>query len=166
MVGVTWQFRLGVCIPGNMWTSLAFSASGAALGSLAVTVGCVDRGERQQVRKNLVLRSFLTFFGWDLLLLLEPLFKLCVCVCTQSCPTLCNWMDYSLQGFSVHEISQARILEWLAMPFSRGSSRPRYLMCISCNGRWLVYQWATWEASLHWSIFNLQCCVSFRYTET
>ena len=43
----------------------------------------------------------------------------------QSCPTLCNPMDYSLLGSSVHDILQARILEWVAMPFSRGSSRPR-----------------------------------------
>ena len=41
---------------------------------------------------------------------------------TQSCLTLCNPMDYSLSGSSVHEILQARILEWVAMPSSRGSS--------------------------------------------
>ena len=40
----------------------------------------------------------------------------------QSSPTLCNPMDYSLPGSSVHGISQARILEWVAFPFSRGSS--------------------------------------------
>ena len=40
----------------------------------------------------------------------------------QSCPTLCNPMDYSLPGFSVHGILQARILECVANPFSRGSS--------------------------------------------
>ena len=38
----------------------------------------------------------------------------------QSCPTLCNTMDYT-----VHGILQARILEWVAIPFSRGSSQPR-----------------------------------------
>ena len=37
----------------------------------------------------------------------------------QSCPTLCNPMDCSPPGFSVHRIIQARILEWVAMPFSR-----------------------------------------------
>ena len=40
----------------------------------------------------------------------------------QSCPTLCDLMDYSLPGSSVHRILQARILEWVAMSFSRGSS--------------------------------------------
>ena len=42
----------------------------------------------------------------------------------QSCPTLCDPMDCSLPG-SIHEIFQARILEWVAISFSRGSSRPR-----------------------------------------
>ena len=40
----------------------------------------------------------------------------------QSCPTLCDPMDYSLPGSSVHGILQARILEWVAMSSSRGSS--------------------------------------------
>ena len=42
----------------------------------------------------------------------------------QSCPTLCNPMDCSLPGSSVHGILQARILEWVAVPFSRGYSQP------------------------------------------
>ena len=41
---------------------------------------------------------------------------------TQSCLTLCDPMDYSPPGSSVHGILQARILEWVAIPFSRGSS--------------------------------------------
>ena len=54
---------------------------------------------------------------------------MCVCLCVhaqllQSCLTLWDLMDCSLTGFSVHGILQARILEWLAMPSSRGSSRP------------------------------------------
>ena len=44
---------------------------------------------------------------------------------TQSCPTLCDPMDRSLPGSSVHGIVQARILEWVAMPSCRGSSQPR-----------------------------------------
>ena len=43
----------------------------------------------------------------------------------QLCLTLCNPMDCSLPSSSVHGILQARILEWLAIPFSRGSSQPR-----------------------------------------
>ena len=44
---------------------------------------------------------------------------------TQSCPTLCDPMDCSLPGCSAHGILQLRILEWVAVPFSRGSSQPR-----------------------------------------
>ena len=51
-----------------------------------------------------------------------------VCVCTKSlqpCPMLCEPMDCSPPGSSVHVILQATTLEWVAMPSSRGSSRPR-----------------------------------------
>ena len=44
---------------------------------------------------------------------------------TQSCPTLCDPMDCSLPGSSVHGIFQARVLKWVAISFSRGSSQPR-----------------------------------------
>ena len=53
------------------------------------------------------------------------------------CLTLCNPMDYSLLGSSVHEILQARVLEWVSRPSSRGSSGPRdqsqvsYVSCIN-----------------------------------
>ena len=43
----------------------------------------------------------------------------------QLCPTLCEPMDCSPPGFSVHGILQARILEWVAIPFSKGSSGTR-----------------------------------------
>ena len=43
----------------------------------------------------------------------------------QSYPTLCNPMDCSLPGSSIHGILQAKVLEWVAISFSRGSSRPR-----------------------------------------
>ena len=43
----------------------------------------------------------------------------------QSCPTLCDPVDYSLPGSSVHGIFQARVLEWVVISFSRGSSGPR-----------------------------------------
>ena len=43
----------------------------------------------------------------------------------QSCPTLCDPTDCSLSGSSVHGIFQARVLEWIAISFSRGSSQPR-----------------------------------------
>ena len=63
-----------------------------------------------------------------------------------SCPTLCNPMGYSLTGFAVHGIFQARVLEWVAISFSRGSSRPRDQTQVSCiTGRHFTL-WATREA--------------------
>jgi len=50
---------------------------------------------------------------------------MCMCLVAQSCLTLCDPMDCSPPGLSVHGISQARILEWVAIPFSRGSSQSR-----------------------------------------
>ena len=57
--------------------------------------------------------------------------------------TLCDPVDCSPPGFTV---LQARILEWVAIPFSRGSSRTRDRTRISCNGRWILYHQATREA--------------------
>jgi len=57
----------------------------------------------------------------------------CCCLVTHLCPTLCNPMDCSPQGSSVHGISQASILEWVAISSSRGSSRPRDWTRISCK---------------------------------
>ena len=56
----------------------------------------------------------------------------CVCLVAQSCLTLCDPMEYSPPGSSVHGISQARILEWVAISFSRGSSRLRNRTSVSC----------------------------------
>ena len=60
---------------------------------------------------------------------------LCVWV-TQPCLTVCDPMNCSPPGSSVHGILQARILEWIAMPFSRGSSQPRdwtHIYCFACG---------------------------------
>ena len=57
---------------------------------------------------------------------------MCVCSVAQSCLTLCNPMDCSPPGSSVHGILQARIVEWVAISYSRGSSQPRERTCISC----------------------------------
>ena len=53
---------------------------------------------------------------------------LCVCSVTQLCSTLCDPMECSLPDSSVHGILQARILEWVAMTSSRGSSRSKDLL--------------------------------------
>ena len=66
----------------------------------------------------------------------------------QSCLTLCDPMDYSLPGSSLHGIFQARVLEWVAISFSRGSFPPRDWPCISCissTGRRILNHWTTRE---------------------
>ena len=64
----------------------------------------------------------------------------------QSCPTLCDPVDCNLLGFSVHGILQARILEWIAISFSRGSSWPRDWTRVSHIGGRRFNLWATREA--------------------
>ena len=68
------------------------------------------------------------------------------CSITQSCLILCDLLDCSPPGSSVHRISQARILEWVFISYSRGFSRPRNWTRISCVGRQVVYHCTTWEA--------------------
>ena len=83
----------------------------------------------------------------------------CVCVCvrarvcvhsvTEWCWSLCHAMDNSPPGSSVHWMSQARILEWIAISSSRGSSWPRDQTCISCVysvGKWILHHCTTREA--------------------
>ena len=59
-----------------------------------------------------------------------------------SCPNLCNPMDCRPSGSSVHWILQARILDWVEVPSSSGSSQPRdwtWVSCVSCTGSWVLY---------------------------
>ena len=63
----------------------------------------------------------------------------------QSSPTLWDPMDCSLSGSSVHGIFQARILEWVAISFSRGSSQPRDQTQLSYIAGWVFTIWATRE---------------------
>ena len=83
--------------------------------------------------------------------------KSCV-LCAQSCPTLCDPMDCSLPGSSVHGIFQARILEWVAISCFRGSSRFRdwtHVSCVCYIGRQILYHWATWEAPFRHKEYQL-----------
>ena len=84
---------------------------------------------------------------------LSSLDHACMCAKSfQSCLTLHNPVDCSLSGSSVHGILQVRILEWVAMPSSRGSSRPRdqnWVSYVSCIGRQVLSHWATWEGAIY-----------------
>ena len=65
---------------------------------------------------------------------------------TQSCPTLCDPVDYSPPGSCVHGILQARILEWVAISLSRWSFQPRDRTQVSCIAGRCFILWATREA--------------------
>ena len=68
----------------------------------------------------------------------------CCCLVTQSCVTLFYPMDWT--DCSVHGILQAKILDWVAISSSRGSSWSREWTHMSCIGRWILDHWAAWEA--------------------
>ena len=77
--------------------------------------------------------------------------------CVQSCLTLCISVDCSPSDSSVPGILQARILEWVAISFSRGSSPPRDLSCVSyvsCIGRWVFFFFFK-TASATWEVLNI-----------
>ena len=69
-----------------------------------------------------------------------------VCSLAKLCPTLQNPVDWSPPGSFLHGISQARILEWVAVFFSERCSWTRDGTHVFCIGRPILYHWATWEA--------------------
>ena len=70
----------------------------------------------------------------------------CCCLVPQLYPTFGDPMDCRPPGSSVQGISQVRILEWVAISFSSGSSWPRDGTCLSCINRLILYRWATRKA--------------------
>ena len=83
--------------------------------------------------------------------------KLCCCLVAKSCPTLCDRIDCSLLGSSVHGISQAKDLEWVAISSSRGSFQPRGGTHVFCIGRQTVYHVITWEVPLTLYYHTIHC---------
>ena len=73
-------------------------------------------------------------------------------LCAHLCLILYDFMDCSLPGSSAHGIFQARILEQVAISYSKGYSRPRrwiHVSCVFCLGKWILYHCATWQAHLY-----------------
>ena len=105
-----------------------FDCAGSLQDLLAVTAACRTFGCGMW---DIVLQ--LGAPGWAPALGTQSLspWTTSVSLVAQSCPTLCNPMDCSPPGSSVHGISQARILEWVAIPFFRGYSWPRDQTCVS-----------------------------------
>ena len=112
----------------------------------------IKEDENMQLHKRSSIREAFRefYFGWDKdmkVVIFKDIQDSGVCVLVaQSCPALCNPMDCSPPGSSVHGILQARILRWVAISFSRGSSQPRDQTQVSCiAGRYFTV-WATMEA--------------------
>ena len=94
-----------------------------------------------------------------------------VCVLVaQACPTLCNPMDCSPPGSSVHGILQAWIQEWVAISLSRGSSQPRNQSWVSCFAGGCFTAWATREVHVRlprrFNIWICQAWDSFAFSVT
>ena len=80
---------------------------------------------------------------------------------TWSWPTLCNTMDCSPPDSSVHGVLQARILKWVAIPFSRGFSWPRDWTLISHTAGRFLTMWFTREAHILVTTVKFQCHLTF-----
>ena len=130
------------------WISSLCLWSRRAWNIYVTKVKSEEYGERWlEIRKrsdNHSAQAKLQVSSWDARL------EICVCavLVTQSCPTLCNPMDWSPPGSSVHGIFLGRILEWVAISSSRGSSWPRDPTCVSgvsCIDRQILYHCVTWQ---------------------
>ena len=137
----------------------------------AKTFDCVDHQKLWKILKVMGIPDHLTCLLWNLYAgqeatvrtghgtvdwfqigkgvrqgyILLPCLLTCYAECVLSdftCVWLCDPMDYSPPGSSLHGYPQARILEWVAVPSSRGSSRPgnrTWVSYVSCIGRWAPY---------------------------
>ena len=110
--------------------------------------------EKYVLIESLYLRSFHYSSLCQLWLLYSHMIKVQV-LAGQSCLTLCDPMDCSPPGFSVHGILQVRILEWVNIPFSRGSSGPRDQTRVSCIASRFFTVWTTRDYILIYCFSNL-----------
>ena len=130
-------------------SSLTTIISSSSLSHVAhVRLSCTERGD------FLLFTSHILSFPTSYNCFPRSLDLECA-VCAQVCPNLWDPMDCSPPGSSVHGIFQARILEWVAISSSRGSSQSRDQTCISYIGRLFLYCWAIREAQY------LECLLQF-----
>ena len=109
------------------WSDLAVAVIHKASPSLNILGDCVLSQVKFKVNYLYFIKT--GFFGG---------FCCCCCIVAQSCPTVCDPMDSNPPGSSVHGISQARKLKWVAISFSRGEILLRW--------RQILYHWVTREA--------------------
>ena len=141
--GVSCPLEVRVELPGYLSIHLSQPPCGLSLDPL-MTCNCstleIYKSYTSSWSRTDVLQKRFCF------VLAGSIVKMYFVIVAWSCLSLCNPMDCSSPGSSVHGILQARILEWVAMPSSRESSWPRDWIRVSCIGRQILYYWATWEA--------------------
>ena len=133
------------------WLGGITDSMDVSLSELQVLV--IDR-ESWHAAIHEVTKSWTRLSDWTELNWID-VYIMCVCLVTQSCLTLCDPMDYSPPGSSVHGDSPDKILEWVAILFSRGSSLARVQTQVSrITGRFFII-WAAREAQEYWSGLSL-----------
>ena len=143
--------ELALCIRWSMCWSFSISPSNEYSGLISCRIdwfGLLAVQGLSRVFSSTRIRKH-QFFGtqsslWSNCHICIQLLKKpsCCAKSLQSCPVLCDPMDCSPPGSSVHRLLQASILEWVAMPSSRGSSQPRDCTCVfyvSCIDRQVLY---------------------------
>ena len=127
----------------RLGTARSFQQASHGLGPARLLCSWNSPGKNTGVGcRSLLQRIFLTQGSNPLLLHWQAgslLLSQQLCLFSQSCQTLCNPMDCTPPGSSVHGILQARILDWVAMPSSKGSSHPRDLTQFSRICRRILY---------------------------
>ena len=118
----------------------------------------LDSGENKNYQHTLKKRELLWCYFYSIkvkliLLLNIDIYYEQILLIAQLCPILCDPMHCSSPGYSVPGILQARILQWVAVPFPRGSSRPRDQMRVSCTAGRFFTTWATRETPrFYWTM--------------
>ena len=154
-MGCVWLFVTLWTVPHQTSLSMGFSRQEYWSGSL-----CPSPGELPTQGLNLgppQCRQILYHWAtWEVPFWYESEGEV-----AQSCLTLCNPMDCSLPGSSVHGIFQTRILEWVAISFFRRSSQPRDQTQVSCIAGRFLYHWATlWHLSNAWKKLQMNQLIS------
>ena len=140
LIGFTWRTRMN---PSRIFGATKYH------GNPTLIVWLHREGEDVSTEDTLWMQSLKNRSSKCSCLLItisNYLYVWCCCLVTQLCPTLCDPVDWSPPGSSVHWIPQARILEWVIISFPRGPSWPRNWTMSPKFSRQIHYQWATWEA--------------------
>ena len=123
-----WKFYFVLLFPVKLLAFTRYKSKSTVFVFISVLYCCFCKQTKKKLKWNSRNRKWTILKGWIQWHLTYPQWYAAIasaCLCVQSCLTLHDSIDCSPPGSSVHGISQARILEWAAISFSRGASRPR-----------------------------------------